>query len=103
MKRISTEVLRAPKRQGEGHIEYLLWVDPDGGLYVQLADNAAAGTFGRLLYSVSEYAGDRKRTTAFGNLTGYDHITSEKSEKRVSANSNDAGFLKAVLCDLLPD
>ena len=100
MKPIPTTVLKAPKLEGVGKIEYLLWVDPDGGLYVQLADNAAAGTFGHLLYSVSEYAGARKLTASFGKLTGYDSRT---AEKRVSDNSNDAGFFKAVLCDLLPD
>ena len=100
MKPIPTTVLEAQKLEGTGKIEYRLWVSRDGELYVQFEDNAAAGTFGHLLFSVSKYAGVRESTDSIGQPTGYDL---EKRKERVSANRNDGAFLKAVLCHLLPD
>ena len=100
MKRIQTAILKAPKLQGDGEIGFLLWVDSECGLYVQLAGNAAAGTYGGLLFSVSRYAGIRKDQELINKLTGYDL---EKCQERDSANNNDGAFLKAVLCHLLPD
>ena len=100
MKQIPSVVLKAPKLEGAGEIEYRLWVDPDGEFYVQFEDNATAGTLGDLLFSVSRYAGVRKHADPIAKPTGYDL---KKHRERESANRNDGGFLKAVLRHLLPD
>jgi len=100
MKQIQSAIAEAPKLEGSGKLKYLIWVDGEGNLYVQIEDNAAAGTFSEMLFPVSKYASVRKNTESIGQPVGYDLA---KSEQRVSANTNDGAFLKAVLCHLLPE
>ena len=99
MKQIQSAIAEAPKLEGSGKLKYLLWVDGEGNLYVQIENNAAAGTFSELLFSVSKYASARENAESIGQPVGYDIA---KSQQRVSANTNDGAFLKAVLRHLLP-
>jgi len=100
MKQIQTAIAEAPKLEGSGKLKYQLWVDGDGRLYVQIEDNAAAGTFSELLFSVSEYSSVRNKAESIGQPVGYDLV---KKLQRASANTNDGAFLKAVLRHLLPE
>ncbi|MEI7590527.1 MAG: hypothetical protein WCJ49_04380 [Deltaproteobacteria bacterium] len=100
MKQIQSAVAEAQKIEGSGKLKYRIWVDGEGDLYVQIEDNAAAGTFSEMLFSVSKYATVRKNTASIGQPVGYD-LTNR--EQRVSANKNDGAFLKAVLRHLLPE
>ncbi|EKP0297262.1 hypothetical protein JFR03_004074 [Aeromonas veronii] len=82
-----------------GSIEYLLWVDGNGELYVQFNKNTNPGTFSNLLFSVSTYASQRNSSASIGFPNGFDL---NKGSFIASANNNDGGFLKTVLCHLLP-
>ena len=99
MKQIQSAIEEAPKLEGSGKLKYRLWIDGQGNLYVQIEDNAAAGTFSELLFSVSNYASVRDNTKSIGQPLGYDLAN---GQQRVSANTNDGAFLKAVLRHLLP-
>jgi hypothetical protein len=100
MKQIQSAIAEAPKLQGIGKLKYRIWVDGEGNLYVQIEDNAGAGTFSDMLFSVSKYAPVRKSPELIDRPIGYDI---SRNEHRSSANTNDSGFLKAVLCHLLPE
>lgn len=100
MKKIESYSCIAPKISGTGNIEYCLWVDTEGNLYVQIIGNEAAGTFSKYLFSVSQYQGKRKNSKSLGNLTAF-NVESGKIEP-VADNNNDA-FIKAILNNLLPD
>ncbi len=100
MKQVQSAIEEAPKIEGSGKLKYRLWVDCEGNLYVQIEDNAAAGTFSELLFSVSKYASVRNKPGSIGQPVGYDL---GKNEERASANTNDGAFLKAVLRHLLPE
>jgi hypothetical protein len=82
-----------------GNIEYLLWVDGNGELYVQFDKNNNSGKFSKLLFSVSKYASQRNSTASIGFPDGFDL---NKNCSTTSENTNDGGFLKTVLCHLLP-
>ncbi|MDD5322132.1 MAG: hypothetical protein PHD43_16280 [Methylococcales bacterium] len=103
MKKVANFVAQAKKIAGEGTIEYCLWVDDFGNLYVQFEknniDTTSPGTFTGLLFSVSKYAHLRNSNNAISDPTGYD--TNSKSWK-IGEDNNNPGFLKAVLCNLLP-
>lgn len=99
MKQIQSAIAEAPKLEGGGKLKYRLWVDGEGNLYVQIEDNAAAGTFSKLLFSESKYSSVRENTESIGQPVGYDLA---EGKQRVSTNTNDGAFLKAVLRHLLP-
>lgn len=88
----------APKLEGTGKLKYQLWADSSGSLYVQIEENVAAGTFSPLLFPVVKYALERGSVKAIGQPVGIDLV---KKTERVSSNSNDGAFLKAVLRHLL--
>lgn len=77
-------------------LEYHLWVDNGGSFYVQITKNSDGGTFSPWLFSVAEYASNRKGTIdkPFG-------LDQTNGGERKSGNNNDGGFLKALLCHLL--
>ena len=103
MKKIENTTSKANKLVGEGVIEYCLWVDNDGKLYVQFEENKIntpkAGTLSELLYPVSEYAHLRGLNDAIPAPQGWD-INSKSFE--IGEDNNNSAFLKAVLRHLLP-
>lgn len=86
----------APKLGGVGTLQYQLWVDEGGSLYVQLTKNTETGTASQYRFPVAQYASKRK-STDLGPLLGFD---SNGNEHPVRNNNVDA-FLRAVLCNLL--
>jgi hypothetical protein len=86
----------APRLKAPGTLEYQLWVDGDGSLYVQMTKNSDGGTFPPDLFSVARYAALRSGND-LGELVGVD---SDGKERTVSDNNADA-FLRAVLRHLL--
>ncbi|MCF5907840.1 hypothetical protein K3H35_03290 [Aeromonas veronii] len=80
------------------NIEYLLWVDGNGELYVQFDKNTSSGTFSKLLFSVSKYASQCNSSASIGFPDGFDLSNQSFT---TSKNNNDGGFLKTVLCHLL--
>lgn len=86
----------APKIGGSGKLEYQLWMDGNGQLYVQITKNSDGGSFPRCYFLVAKYALGRKNND-LGKLIGID-----LEEKEIEVKDNDAdGFLRAVLRHLL--
>ncbi len=100
MKKIESFTGKAKKLIGPGHIEYCLWVDEGGGLYVQMLHNDASGTFSNLAFPVSRYANNRNLSESLSNLEAFE-LDSKKSTTVL--DNNNGAFLKAVLRDLLPN
>lgn len=100
MKRIEPCVFSAPKLSGTGDIKYCLWVDNAGGLYVQIIENKASGTFSKHLFSVAKYQSLRASTIALGKLEAY---SLERNKLEEVEDNNNGAFLKAVLKNLLPE
>lgn len=100
MRKIESYTSSAPKLRGDGGIEYCLWVDISGGLYVQILGNDASGSFSKYLFSVSKYESIREASEVLDSLEVY-NIESKKIE--IVKDRNNSGFLKAVLRKLLPD
>lgn len=100
MKKLESCIFSASKLSGVGRIDYSLWIDTKGQLYVQLVDNDSAGTFTKYLFSVSQYAAVRNSGDALSGLQAF-NIDLNKNES--VKNNNNGAFLKAVLRDLLPN
>ena len=99
MKKITFFTSVTSKISLNGDLQYSLWVDKNGSLYIQLEKNEDSGTFSNLLFSVSEYGSKRKIQHALGDLRGYDI---ESQSFVVRKDNNNSAFLKAALRDLLP-
>jgi len=100
MKKIGTETHTAPKLSGTGDIEYFLWIDAVGGVYIQIVGNDASGTFSNYLFSVSKYQSERTSAKALGNLEAYNI---ERKESEIVEDNNNSAFLKAILRNILPE
>ena len=100
MKKIGTETHTAPKLSGTGDIKYILWIDAIGGVYIQIVDNDASGTFSKYLFSVSKYQAERATSKALGNLEAYNI---ERQEAEIVEDNNNGAFLKAILRNILPE
>ena len=100
MKKINSNNYVAPKISGLGHIEYCLWIDKNGNLYIQIIENEASGTFSKLLFSVSQCQEKRKCTKSLGSLEAFDI---ESCQFKTVNDNNNGAFLKAILNNLLPD
>ncbi|MGL6348926.1 MAG: hypothetical protein ACRC2U_03560, partial [Aeromonas sp.] len=94
---------KAPKIKGDGNIEYYLWIDNVGELYVQMFENnintTTPGTFDSLLFPVAQYITSRCLDDKMPVFNGY-NISTGKDE--CIQNKNTSAFLKAVLRHLLP-
>jgi hypothetical protein len=86
----------APKIGGVGTLEYQLWVDDGGILYVQITKNSDGGTFPRCRFLAAKYA-PKRNSNDLGPLVGVDL---NGKEQKVGDNDGD-GFLRAVLRHLL--
>jgi hypothetical protein len=84
-----------------GHLEYCLWTDNLGGLYVQITKNLLntpnEGTHSDLLFKLSDILRQDETDSKPKGLTP-DTFKSKKTD-----NNNDAGFLKAIARQLLPE
>ena len=96
MRQIHITNNEAPKIGGVGTLEYQLWVDDGGSLYVQIKENLDGGTFPRCRFPVAKYALGRNNND-LGPLIGLD---SDGKELAVRNNNGDR-FLRAVLRHLL--
>lgn len=99
MKKIDGFTGVADKLQSSGQLDYYLWVNDKGELYVEIKNSDEKGTVSSCVFSVAEYAIESKNKPKINNLIGVNPYTDELVP---SSNFNDCGFLKAVLCDLLP-
>jgi hypothetical protein len=97
MKKVSTNNLVAKKISGQGEIEYSLWVDGEGWLYIKI-ESVNGGTFSDMLFSISRYALARNAKNEIADIEGYDIKTGSMVRSR---NNNDSAFLKAVLKNLI--
>lgn len=86
----------APKIGGFGTLEYQLWVDDVGSLYVQITKNSDGGSFPRCRFLVAKYAQGRD-SNDLGPLVG---LNIDGKAQEVVDNNGD-GFLRAVLRHLL--
>lgn len=88
----------APKLGGSGRLQYQLWVDGSGSLYVQIVKNTESGTFSPWRFPVAKYA-LRRSTGSLGHLLGLD----ADGKQQEGNNNDDDAFLRAVLKHLLDD
>lgn len=102
MKKIQNYTAKANKERGDGTVEYCLWVDDCGNLYVQFVENVIdtqePGSYTALLYPVSQYAHLWDSSSAIPQPTGYD---TNSNGWKIGEGNNNPGFLKAVLRHLL--
>jgi len=96
MRQIHIRNNEAPKIGGVGTLEYQLWVDDVGSLYVQITKNSDGGTFPRCRFLVAKYAQGRN-SNDLGQLVSLDM---DGKAQEVVDNNGD-GFLRAVLRHLL--
>ena len=96
MRQIHITNNEAPKIGGVGTLEYQLWVDDGGSLYVQITKNSNGGTFSRCRFHAAKYA-PKRNSNDLGLLIGLD---SDGNEQK-AGDSNGDGFLRAVLRHLL--
>jgi hypothetical protein len=98
MKKIEGFLGVAPNLSETGSLEYCLWVDDSGALYVQIVKNTGHGKHSKLLFRVSDFikeAGIDIRTPIPGR-------NPDSFKEESSSITNDTGFLKAVIKHLLP-
>lgn len=98
MKKITQEPRVAQKVSGDGEIEYDLWVNRKGELFIQVVGNDYSGDFSDCAFSVVDYEELRDSIAKLGTLEGR---TIEDDTKIILKNTNNGGFLKAALRDLL--
>jgi len=98
MKKIVSYIGVAPKLSGIGSIEYCLWIDEQGRLYVQFVKNEASGTFSNFAFSVSKYESLRDSEKPLNQLEGHDV---ESGVCKMTDDNNNGAFLKAALRHLL--
>lgn len=96
MRQIHITNNEAPKIGGGGTLEYQLWVDDAGSLYVQITKNSDGGSFPQCRFLVAKYAKGRN-SSGLGQLVG---LGLDGKEKEVGDNNGD-GFLRAVLRHIL--
>ena len=82
----------------EDKVDFKLWVDGNGKLYVQLVKGSQSGKCSPLRFSASEYAGLRGGDTTIKMPSGFD----ENGQYKETTNTNDGRLLTAVLRHLLP-
>src|SRR5262245_9910236 len=99
MKRIEGFTGRAKKLRGKGDIEYELGVDGCGEFFVRFTGNEQSGTLSQLWFSIKEYKNIRNSKGFVDDLIGIN----EQGGKEKARDNNNGAFLKAVLCDLLPE
>jgi len=100
MKELSGFTREIATLTGLGKIKYSLWLDNDGKLHVKITDNLNSGTYSDILFSVLKYASLRKSDEKLGHLEGFDLCSNKIIIRK---DNNNGAFLKAILCDLLPD
>ncbi len=104
MKKIETFTAVAPKlKSGKLELEYCLWTNTDGALYVQIVRNltntASPGTHSNLLFRVSDYLNGRNTENASQEMRG---INPETFSEETPRDNNNTEFVKAVLRHLFP-
>ena len=86
-----------------GELEYCLWTDHDGALYVQILRNLTntkhPGTHSKLLFKVSDYLNLQSTANLSRGVPGIDAETFKEDQ---SQNKDDPGFIKAILKQLFP-
>ena len=99
MRKIDGFVGIAPKIKS-GEVEYCLWSDSGGALYIQITKNITKtdhpGTHSSLLFRISDYLSPATIST---NMDGFNPKT---FAKETSKNKDDAGFVKAILKHFFP-
>jgi hypothetical protein len=102
MKKIENFVATAPKIKF-GQLEYCLWTDDEGALYVQinrnLTETDSPGKHSKLLFRVSRYLNNKNTDNDSEEMRGIDPIT---LTEEVSKDNNDVAFIKAILKHLFP-
>jgi len=102
MKRIENYIFSAPKLR-EGSLEYALWIDENGALFIQILRNiietTKPGTHTKLLLRVSDYLDERHTKGNYSSILG---INPETFEKEIETDSNNGRFIKAILRHLFP-
>lgn len=103
MKQLENHTGLAPKIRGDGNLEYALWVDENGALFIQILNNimeaSKPGSHTKLLIRVSDYLDERYGTGNYASILG---INPETLANEKETDRNNSGFIKAVLRHLFP-
>jgi hypothetical protein len=102
MRKIENFTATAPKLSS-GNLEYCLWVDDQGALYVQIIKNltetVSPGSHSKLLFKVSTYFDLRFSDAALDDLQG---INPSDYSVTIDGNNDAGAFVKAILRHLFP-
>ncbi len=105
MKKIENYSGSARKLNGVGTVEYALWVDEAGVLFIQILKIIVPGTdtpgeHTKLLIRASDYLDKRFDSTVDKPISGLNLKTGEyKTEK----NNNNKTFINAILQQMFPE
>lgn len=103
MKQLENHTGSAPKIGGGGNLEYALWVDEYGVLFIQILKNVIEttkpGTHTKLLLRASDYLDERYDTGDYASIWGINPATLQNEEE---TDNNNSGFIKAILRHLFP-
>jgi len=99
MKKIDSYIGCTKKSSGSGELKYCLWLDNEGGLFIQMLENSTSGEFSKHLFSVSKYISKIINNEILEPLVGFNVRTNEFIQVE---NNNNSSFLKAILTNLLP-
>ena len=102
MKRIENYIFSAPKLR-KGSLEYALWIDENGALFIQILRNlietTEPGKHTKLLLRVSDYFDERHNDGDYPSILG---INPETFQNEKETNRNNSGFINAILRHLFP-
>lgn len=102
MKKIENFIAVAPKLKS-GNIEYCLWTDEGGALYIQMLRNLTKtkkpGTCSKLLFRVADYLNDCNTVNTSTVMRGFNCIT---FSEEIAEDKDNAKFIEAVLKHLFP-
>lgn len=104
MKKIEGFTGKAQKANGEGEIEYCLWADTDGALFVQMVDNLietrSPGSHSTVLFGVAEHLDIRFATKIIDKMNCRESVP--PFNKTTVTGTNNFRFLREILKQLVP-
>ncbi|TSA38004.1 MAG: hypothetical protein D4R63_11950 [Methylococcaceae bacterium] len=104
MKRIESYTGLVPKLKGSGTLEYALWINDSGKLFIQILkniikDSDKPGTHTKFFIRVSDYIDDRYSSKKYTSIKG---INQKSKQNEEVTNNNNNSFIKAILRHLFP-
>lgn len=107
MKKLENYIGHAPRLSKKGTLDYTLWIDDKGALFIQILKNNAPkakkpGTHTKLLLRVSDYLNELHTSEDYSSISGFNLERSKNETEVQTTNNNNTSFIKAILRHLLP-